>query len=121
MPLWLARPWRGRRILDHRRRAPRFSFSTPPPEFVCAPSRIVLMILGALANKMPVALWILAIGANITVIHRIFHTWKQTEGRAPSPSTGPETAHGTAPVEMNSPLEMPKRGPILTRTAGRGG
>ena len=85
------------------------------------PERIVLMILGALANKMPVALWILAIGANITVIHRIFHTWKQTEGRAPSPSTGPETAHGTAPVEMNSPLEMPKRRPILTRTAGRGG
>ena len=33
----------------------------------------------ALANRMPLALWILAIGPNITVIHRIVHTWKQTE------------------------------------------
>ena len=43
------------------------------------PERLVLMILGALTNRMPLALWILAIGPNITVIHNIVHTWQQTE------------------------------------------
>lgn len=42
------------------------------------PERLVLMILGALTNRMEIALWILAIGPNITVVHRILHTWKQT-------------------------------------------
>lgn len=40
------------------------------------PERIVLMIIGALGNRMAPALWLLAIGPNITVIHRIVHTWK---------------------------------------------
>src|ERR1700746_3490398 len=43
------------------------------------PERLALMILGALTNRMDVVLWFLAIGPNITVIHRILHTWKQTE------------------------------------------
>src|SRR6202162_5522280 len=44
------------------------------------PERLVLLMLGALTNRMEIALWILAIGPNITVIHRILHTWKQTRG-----------------------------------------
>ncbi|MGH9562997.1 MAG: CDP-alcohol phosphatidyltransferase family protein [Terracidiphilus sp.] len=43
------------------------------------PERLVLIIVAALANRMGLALWILAIGPNITVIHRIVHTWKQAE------------------------------------------
>jgi len=43
------------------------------------PERLVLIILAALINRMGPALWILAIGPNITVIHRIVHTWKQAE------------------------------------------
>ena len=43
------------------------------------PERIVLLIIGALANKMPPALWLLAIGPNITVIHRIVHTWREAK------------------------------------------
>ena len=39
------------------------------------------MILAALSNRMPLALWMLAIGPNITVIHRIVHTWKQTKAK----------------------------------------
>src|SRR5208282_2095703 len=50
------------------------------------PERLVLMILGALTNCMEVALWILAIGPNITVIHRILHTWKQTRNPAAAPA-----------------------------------
>ncbi|MGA8873062.1 MAG: CDP-alcohol phosphatidyltransferase family protein [Candidatus Acidiferrales bacterium] len=45
------------------------------------PERLVLMILGALTNRMEIALWILAIGPNITVVHRILHTWKQTKAK----------------------------------------
>ncbi|HJT68595.1 MAG TPA: hypothetical protein VJ731_00270 [Terriglobales bacterium] len=44
------------------------------------PERLGLMILGAVVNRVPIALLILAIGTNFTVIHRIYHTWKQTEG-----------------------------------------
>src|SRR6202161_3040399 len=43
------------------------------------PERLVLMILGALTNRIDVALWLLAIGPNITVIHRIIRTWQQTK------------------------------------------
>ena len=45
------------------------------------PERLGLMILGALVNRVPIALFILAIGPNLTVIHRIWHTWNQTEGQ----------------------------------------
>src|SRR5271154_6235189 len=48
------------------------------------PERLVLMILGALTNRMDVVVWILAIGPNITVIHRILHTWKETKDVDPS-------------------------------------
>jgi CDP-diacylglycerol--glycerol-3-phosphate 3-phosphatidyltransferase len=43
------------------------------------PERIVLMIIGALADRMAPALWLLAIGPNITVIHRIVHTWREIQ------------------------------------------
>lgn len=60
------------------------------------PERLVLIILAALANRMGLALWILAIGPNITVIHRIVHTWKQAEaaGNAlPQPAAQPSGGH----------------------------
>lgn len=41
------------------------------------PERIVLLILGALGDKMAPALWLLAVFPNITVIHRIVHTWRE--------------------------------------------
>ncbi len=76
------------------------------------PERLVLMILGALTNRIDVALWLLAIGPNVTVIHRILHTWKQTRGT------------GTQPIPMPVPnSSAPKThdaSPILTRSAGRG-
>src|ERR1700683_4086639 len=76
------------------------------------PERLVLMILGALTNRIDIALWLLAIGPNITVIHRILHTWKQTRGAK------------LAPVPMplpNSGAPKPREAsPILTHSAGRG-
>ena len=43
------------------------------------PERIVLLILGALGNRVAPALWLLAIGPNISVIQRIVHTWKEIQ------------------------------------------
>jgi phosphatidylglycerophosphate synthase len=76
------------------------------------PERIVLIILAALANRMPLALWILAIGPNITVIHRILHTWQQTEGRSPGKQELPEQ-----PASAVQPVAEVR---VLTRTAGHG-
>jgi len=85
------------------------------------PERLVLMILGALTNRMEVVLWILAIGPNITVIHRILDTWKQTDGGLRSLSERPpssDAAHVSAGAG-NSPGHS--RAPhFLTRSAGRG-
>lgn len=82
------------------------------------PERLALMILGALFNRMPVALWILAIGPNITVIHRILHTWKQTKHAAPGEIA---PARGAQAASSEIPLEVPAATPILRRTARRGG
>jgi CDP-diacylglycerol--glycerol-3-phosphate 3-phosphatidyltransferase len=97
------------------------------------PERLVLMILGALTNRMDVVLWILAIGPNITVIHRIVRTWQQTkvESHAPAslqrtparsgsqPAGLPTTA--PASLQANIPSDVRESSPMLTRTARRGG
>jgi len=89
------------------------------------PERLVLMILGALVNRMPIVLWFLAVGPNITVIHRIVHTWKQTKDTAPMPSPSqPSDGRGReiipAPVSAHVRHEVSGHRPILTRSAGRG-
>jgi CDP-diacylglycerol--glycerol-3-phosphate 3-phosphatidyltransferase len=53
--------------------------------FMERPERIVLFILGALFNRMAPVLWIIAVLANITVIHRMIFTWQQTKPAAHSP------------------------------------
>jgi len=90
------------------------------------PERLVLMILGALLNRMPLALWILAIGPNITVIHRILHTWNQMEGRGPLAAASRRRAGaGSTPKPSSVPAKAAREvrdpQPILSRTAGRGG
>ena len=98
------------------------------------PERLVLMILGALTNRMDLVLWILAIGPNITVIHRILHTWKQTErGNQPIPATPAVASHldsrapnapASAPASLQAKIatEVRDASPaVLTRTARRGG
>jgi CDP-diacylglycerol---glycerol-3-phosphate 3-phosphatidyltransferase len=85
------------------------------------PERLVLMILGAVANQMGLALWILAIGPNITVVHRILHTWQQTEGKPSKQQTrGPVEATVPGPLQTQAPAESRDPHPVLTRFAGRG-
>ena len=47
--------------------------------FLERPERVVLIILGALANRMAPVLWVLAVLSNITVISRIIFTWEETK------------------------------------------
>lgn len=48
--------------------------------FLERPERIVLLIIGALANRMAAVLWVLAVLSNWAVAQRIFYTWQ--EGKA---------------------------------------
>jgi CDP-diacylglycerol--glycerol-3-phosphate 3-phosphatidyltransferase len=45
--------------------------------FLERPERLVLLIIGALSNRMAPALWVMAIFSNLTVIHRITYTWRE--------------------------------------------
>src|SRR3984885_11107142 len=47
--------------------------------FLERPERVVLIIIGALFNRMAQVLWVIAILSNITVIHRMIYTWQQTK------------------------------------------
>jgi len=49
--------------------------------FMERPERIVLVIIGALFNRMAPVLWVIAVLGNITVIHRIVYTYQQTRVR----------------------------------------
>jgi CDP-diacylglycerol--glycerol-3-phosphate 3-phosphatidyltransferase len=46
--------------------------------FLERPERVVLIIIGALFNRMAQVLWVIAILSNITVIHRMIYTWQET-------------------------------------------
>lgn len=46
--------------------------------FMERPERIVLLIIGALFNRMAPVLWVMAVLSNLTVVHRIVHTWKES-------------------------------------------
>src|ERR1700691_576547 len=69
--------------------------------FLERPERVVLLIIGALFDRMAPVLWVIAVLSNLTVIHRMIYTWQETkhleeaqlravpsspESRAPSPT-----------------------------------
>src|SRR5262249_52313837 len=47
--------------------------------FLERPERVVLLIIGALWDRMAPVLWVLAVMSNVTVIHRMLYTWKETK------------------------------------------
>jgi CDP-diacylglycerol--glycerol-3-phosphate 3-phosphatidyltransferase len=47
--------------------------------FMERPERIVLFIIGALFDRMAPVLWVIAALSNLTVIHRMIYTWRQTK------------------------------------------
>lgn len=74
--------------------------------FLERPERIVLIIIGALSNHMAPVLWVIAVLSNITVVHRIVYTYRQTR------------AIDHVPVENNSPA---KPDPPKAKEAKAGG
>lgn len=42
--------------------------------------RILTLIAGALVDLLVPAVWVVAVGANVTAVHRIFHTWRASRG-----------------------------------------
>ena len=47
--------------------------------FMERPERVVLVIIGALFDRMAPVLWIIALLGNLTVIHRMIFTWQEAE------------------------------------------
>jgi len=66
--------------------------------FLERPERVVLIIIGALFDRMAAVLWVLAVLSNWTVIHRMIHTWDETRRledaqlRAVKPEEAPSPA-----------------------------
>src|SRR6202050_2837504 len=47
--------------------------------FLERPERVVLVIIGALFNRLAQVLWVIAVLSNITVISRILFTWQEAK------------------------------------------
>jgi CDP-diacylglycerol---glycerol-3-phosphate 3-phosphatidyltransferase len=47
--------------------------------FLERPERVVLIIIGGLFNRIAAVLWVIAVLSNLTVIHRMFYTWRETQ------------------------------------------
>src|SRR5713101_4107177 len=47
--------------------------------FLERPERVVLLIIGCLFDRMAPVLWVLAVLSNVTVIHRMIYTWRETK------------------------------------------
>jgi CDP-diacylglycerol--glycerol-3-phosphate 3-phosphatidyltransferase len=45
--------------------------------FLERPERVVLLILGALFDRMAPVLWVIAVLGNVTVVHRMVFTWQE--------------------------------------------
>jgi len=47
--------------------------------FMERPERVVLLIIGALFDRMAPALWVIAVLGNLTVFHRMLFTWQEAK------------------------------------------
>jgi CDP-diacylglycerol--glycerol-3-phosphate 3-phosphatidyltransferase len=57
--------------------------------FLERPERIVLILIGAIFDRMAPVLWIIVFFSHLTVIHRVVHTYRESQrlGRGPASST----------------------------------
>jgi phosphatidylglycerophosphate synthase len=56
--------------------------------FMERPERLVLVIIGALFNRMAPVLWVIAVLSTLTVIHRMRYTWTRTQDSPPTAKAG---------------------------------
>jgi CDP-diacylglycerol---glycerol-3-phosphate 3-phosphatidyltransferase len=50
--------------------------------FMERPERIVLFMIGAFTNRMAAVLWVILVLSVLTVAGRIYHTWRELDGRS---------------------------------------
>jgi CDP-diacylglycerol--glycerol-3-phosphate 3-phosphatidyltransferase len=53
--------------------------------FLERPERVVLIIIGALFDRMAAVLWVIAVLSNLTVIHRMIYTWQEAKRMEDAP------------------------------------
>jgi CDP-diacylglycerol--glycerol-3-phosphate 3-phosphatidyltransferase len=68
--------------------------------FMERPERLVLVIIGALFNRMAPVLWVIAVLSSITVVHRIRYTYQRTKLALASGASVPVT-------EQHVPVRTP--------------
>jgi CDP-diacylglycerol--glycerol-3-phosphate 3-phosphatidyltransferase len=86
--------------------------------FMERPERIVLFMIGAFTNRMAAVLWVILVLSIVTVLDRIFFTWRElTAGRSlvavragTAPSPIPSTQMGTVQRVMTLPVMILWRG-----------
>jgi CDP-diacylglycerol--glycerol-3-phosphate 3-phosphatidyltransferase len=66
--------------------------------FLERPERIVLIIIGALFDRMAPVLWVIAVLSNLTVVHRMIYTFQQCNKLEANPPAG------EAPEPVRQPL-----------------
>ena len=57
--------------------------------FLERPERLVLLIAGALTNRMAAALWVIAVLSNVTAIQRVVYTYVELKKGWPRAPDGP--------------------------------
>jgi CDP-diacylglycerol--glycerol-3-phosphate 3-phosphatidyltransferase len=63
--------------------------------FLERPERVVLIIIGALFNRMAPVLWVIAVLSNLTVIHRMIYTFQECNRLEDEPPLQPAQAGRT--------------------------
>ena len=66
--------------------------------FLERPERVVLIIIGALFDRMAPVLWVIAVLSNLTVVHRMIYTFQQCNKLEANPPAG------EAPEPVRQPL-----------------
>ena len=69
--------------------------------FLERPERVVLIIIGALFDRMAPVLWVIAVLSNLTVIHRMIYTWqeaKRLQDAQLRSVSNPQESHAPSPA-----------------------
>ena len=77
--------------------------------FLERPERIVLVLIGALFNRMAPVLWVIAVLSTITVIHRMWYTYQQMK-----PLTEQELKTQAIAAESKPKEQRPKLNPAIS-------
>ncbi len=80
--------------------------------FLERPERIVLLIIGALFDRMAPVLWVIAVLGNLTVIHRMIYTWQQTRRLEAEESVKATVAAADPPEGEAAPKEAGEEKPV---------